>query len=427
MTGAIRSLLTALTATAVAVVLSLLATVNSGIALVTSTLLVMGGNGNPAALTPVMQQELGGDPWYPGPNPQLRPVGTFGEGYIDSQNNTGSPYYGWDFTRVEWPAQIGLPMLGQWAYEPAQQQGVHNIDTAIAQTLAGLQPGETAVALGYSSSANVIVRELRQLQNQPGGAPATDRLEFIVVGNPNRPNGGIMQRLPGLYIPFVDIRLDGSTPTDTPYATTDISWEYDPASDLPTYPLNLLAVLNSLLASRTLHGNYFLADLNGPRAFPDTTVGNITYITLEPPHLPLLLGLYYIGVATPLLDLIEPALTVMVDWGYDRSISPGTPTRARLIPRINPITASVDLANAVVEGVRNALADLAPLHLIGARTSTPPATAIAAGKTRVRGDHRGQAALRERAGKPAHRAITGTSERAAASQPKSVATARIRP
>ena len=100
--------------------------------------------------------------------------------------------------------------------------------------------------------------------------------------------------------------------------------------------------------------------MDGPRAFPDTTVGNITYITLKTPRLPLLLPLYYLGFPTLLLDLVEPALTVMVDWGYDRSISPGTPTTARLIPRINPITAVADLARAVAEGVHNVIGDLTP-------------------------------------------------------------------
>ena len=358
---AIRSVIVAATVAGAAALVSLLATVTAGVQLLTSTLLVMGGNDNPSGLSPTMQQQLGGDPWYPGPNPDvLKPVGTFGQGYIDTGNNPNSPYFGWDFSAVAWPAQIGLPILGQWAYEPAQQQGVHNIDVAIAGTLPTLSPGETAVAFGYSSSANVMVREMRALQNQPGGPPAVDQLEFFLIGNPNRPNGGIMQRFPGLYVPFFDIRLDGATPTDTPYATTDVSWEYDGAADFPNYPINLLAVLNAMFSEYFLHGNYYPADLDGPRAFPDTTVGNITYITLESPMLPLLLPLHYLGVPKPLLDLVEPALTVMVDWAYDRSISPGTPTTARLIPPIDPITATVDLANAVVEGVHNLIEDLTP-------------------------------------------------------------------
>lgn len=355
-TAMARAFVIGVTAAVAAVSTALIATISTGVQLVASTLLVMGGNDNPAGLTPSMQQQLGGDPLYPRANTDvLRPVGVFGQGYIDVDNNPDSPYFGWDFTRVEWPAQMGLPVLGQWSYEASQQQGAHNIDNAIAGVLPTLGPDQTAVAFGYSQSGNVMVREMRALQSQPGGAPATEQLEFFLLANPNRPNGGILARFSGLHIPFVDIRLDGWTPTDTPYQTTDISWQYDGAADFPTYPLNLLAVLNSFIL---LHGNYYPADVDGPRASPDTEVGNITYITLEPPHLPLLLPLYYIGFPKPLLDLVEPALTVMVDWGYDRSISPGTPTTARLIPRINPITAAVDLVHAVGQGVHNFVDDL---------------------------------------------------------------------
>ena len=365
--GAIRSIVLALAATMTTIALSVVASFTAGIQLLTSTLLVMGGNDNPAGLTPKMQQELGGDPWFPQPNTDLfKPVGTIGDGYIDTVGNPLSPFFGWDFTRVEWPADISLKS----PYEPAQQQGVHNIDWAIGQTLPTLAPGEKTLAFGYSSSANVMVREMRALQNQPGGAPATDQLEFFLMGSPNRPNGGIMQRFPGLYIPFLDIRLDGSTPVDTPYPTSDVSWQYDGAADFPLYPVNLLADVNVLLGAWLLHGNYYPADMNGTRAFPDTTVGNITYVTLKPQRLPLLLPLDYLGFPAPLLDLVEPALTVMIEWGYDRSISPGTPTRARLIPRVNPITATVDLAKAVVEGVQDFCNDIKP----AARATKPAAT-----------------------------------------------------
>ena len=360
-TGGIRSVVTSVVVVIAALALCVPATLSLGIQLLTNTLVVIAGNDNPAGLTPKMQQELGGDPWYPEPNTnQYRPVGTFGQGYLDTANNPGSPYYGWDFIRVEWPAKIGLPSRGGLAYEPQQLQGLHNVDRAITDVLATLNPGEKAVAVGYSSSANVLVREMRNLQGQPSGAPPTDQLGFFLMGNTNRPNGGILQRFPGLYIPDVDIRFDGSTPIDTPYATTDIGWEYDTASDFPLYPLNLLADLNAVFAGPITHSNYFNADVNGPRAFPDTTVGNITYITLRAPHLPLLLPFYYAGFPKPLLDLVEPALTVMIDWSYDRSISPGTPTTARLIPNINPITAIGDLAKAVVEGMRRFSADLQP-------------------------------------------------------------------
>lgn len=308
--------------------------------LTASSMLVMGGSTNPAGLTPRMQQELGGDPFHPERNLNpLTPVGVFGEGYIDTANNPDSPFAGWDFSVIEWPAQISVPLFGMHSYGESQQLGLAAFDTALAAALNTLGEDERVTAVGYSSSANVMVRAMRALQDQ--GAPAADRLEFILLGNPNRPNGGLLQRFAGLHIPILDVDFDGTTPPDTSYPTVDISWEYDAVADFPTYPLNLLAVLNSLVGGLLVHGNYFRADIDGPRAFPDTTVGNITYITLEPPHLPLLLPLYDLGFPPPLLDLVEPALTAMVDWGYDRTVGPGTPTAARLLPAIDRVTAPV--------------------------------------------------------------------------------------
>ncbi|MGV1006880.1 MAG: PE-PPE domain-containing protein, partial [Candidatus Nanopelagicales bacterium] len=356
-----RCAATGLAATAGVLALCLVGTVSTAVGLAANTLLVMGGTNNGTALSPPIQQELGGDPRYPAPDAgPVRTVGTFGHGYLDTGNNPASPYFGWDFVPVVWPAKVLPSALGGTPYEASQQQGLHNISGALTTTLAALGPGERVVAFGYSSSANVMVREMRALQSQPGGAPATDGLQFLLLGNPNRPNGGILQRFAGLYIPFLDIPLDGSMPVDTPYATTDISWEYDAASDFPTYPLNLFAVANAVLTGSFVHGNYFPADINGPRAFPDTTVGNITYITLKTPHLPLLTPLYDSGFPAPLLDLIEPALTVMVDWGYDRSVGPGTPTTAGLLPGIDPLTATSQLVNALGQGVHNFIADLTP-------------------------------------------------------------------
>lgn len=147
------------------------------------------------------------------------------------------------------------------------------------------------------------------------------------------------------------------------------------------------------------HGNYYIADVDGPRAFPDTQVGNITYITLKTPRLPLLMPLYYQGFPEPLLDLIEPALTVMVDWGYDRSISPGTPTTARLIPRVNPITAAVDLAGAVAQGVHNFIEGLTPTG----PADKPASISAASLRSGPPGPDRGAASVSERLAPPARR------------------------
>ena len=64
----------------------------------------------------------------------------------------------------------------------------------------------------------------------------------------------------------------------------------------------------------------------------------------------------HLGVPEPLIDVVEPVVKVVVEQGYDRSIPPGEPTPARLIPPLNPVKVAGDLVNAVGEGVNNAAA-----------------------------------------------------------------------
>ena len=52
--------------------------------------------------------------------------------------------------------------------------------------------------------------------------------------------------------------------------------------------------------------------------------------------------------------MVEPFFRVIVELGYDRSIPPGEPTPARLIPPLNPVTVAADLVNAIGEGINNA-------------------------------------------------------------------------
>ena len=112
--------------------------------------------------------------------------------------------------------------------------------------------------------------------------------------------------------------------------------------------------------------------MDNPEDFPDIIdvqeFGDTTYITVTPKVLPLVQPLHDIGL-TPLADLIEPALRVIIEQtGYDRSISSGQPTSFRLIPIFNPITLAQDLAVAIPEGIEHALAGL------GETTVNAPAT-----------------------------------------------------
>lgn len=61
--------------------------------------------------------------------------------------------------------------------------------------------------------------------------PPAVQTSFVLVANPNRPNGGILERLPGLNIPLIGVTFNGATPTESaptaPMTTVDVVGQYD--------------------------------------------------------------------------------------------------------------------------------------------------------------------------------------------------------
>ncbi len=271
---------------------------------------------------------------------------------LDGYLNPASPKYGfpgYQLEKVTWSANIG-------DYEASQEEGRGKIAAAISKAFAAGQPGDDVVVVGYSSSANVIIREIRRLDAK--GSPHRADLSFIVLGSPNRPNGGIYNRFPDL-VSALGFTYDGPNP-DTDYPLMDVSWEYDPISDFPTYPLNLLATANSGMAFLYQHTNYYEADLDDAVDNPNmtyTTHGGTKYVTVGTKRLPLLRPLYDAGFPTPALDLVEPTLKVWVDYGYDRSIPVGQLQSAKVSPSLEATLAlGPALAKAAEQGIRNAVA-----------------------------------------------------------------------
>jgi hypothetical protein len=93
--------------------------------------------------------------------------------------------------------------------------------------------------------------------------------------------------------------------------------------------------------------------------------GDTTYITIPTRQLPILQPLRDFGAFTgttsvtkPIADLIEPALRVLIETGYDRTASYGQPVMAGLIPALNPVKLAADLAAAAGQGAAQALHDL---------------------------------------------------------------------
>lgn len=305
-----------------------------------ATALIMGGTGMKAL----------GDPHQWG-------AGT----YVDQVNNTYLSDRHLDEDDLHWvpTPEHFWPATGltDISFDTSVARGLLNLNNAVLTT-----PGEKVI-VGYSQSANIATREKRnlaELRAQGATVPADDELSFVFVANPNRPNGGILARFEGLYVPILGISFDGATPDDE-YQTIDVAREYDLIADFPKYPLNLLADLNALMGYFYLHPNYgsSVINLNDPSTYQSHTSGNTTYYLVHTEHLPLLQPLRNMGIPAPLLDLAEPTLRVLIDLAYDRTPeNMGVPTRAGLMPHIDLDKLASDLRAAAKQGVRNALTDL---------------------------------------------------------------------
>lgn len=219
-------------------------------------------------------------------------------------------------------------------------------------------PSEQQVIYGYSQGAGVANVVKRRLAAQYAGTDAPD-IDFVLGGDPNLPNGGLMTRFWGFYIPILDFPFNGPTKTDTKFDTVEINRQYDGFVDFPLYPLNLVATLNAVLGIAYVHGWPF--DVSLPSKPADSPAyqgkhGDTSYYFFESQDLPLFAPLRVLGVPEKLIDVVEPVFRVLVELGYDRTIPAWQPTPARLIPKLNPVKVARDLMVAIGQGINNALA-----------------------------------------------------------------------
>lgn len=248
--------------------------------------------------------------------------------------------------------------------------GADNLEAEIAR-----HQGEPLVIYAYSQGAGVANVVKRRLAEQyPKGTTPPD-ITFVLGGDPNLPNGGLMSRFSGLYIPILDFPFNGPAATNTPFKTVEINRQFDGFTDFPLYPLNAVADLNAILGIVYVHMYGF--DVSLPAKDPETspayqgTHGDTTYYFFENPDLPLFGPLRTLGGPEKYIDVVEPFFRVIVEAGYDRDIKPWEPTPARLIPtNVDPVKVTKDLVDAVGEGVDNARALVAdPGEPAGASTT----------------------------------------------------------
>ena len=230
--------------------------------------------------------------------------------------------------------------------------GTTVIDAAIDATT------EPTVVFGYSQSSVIATAAKRRLAERAAdaaNAESTPPVSFVMLANLNRPNGGLNARFPGAFIEKLGWTFSAAAPTDTGFTTIDVARQYDLFADFPRYPLNAIATANAVVA--LLYGTHdylpVTVDPADPRYDPNTVVqqfGDTTYYFIPTPMLPLLRPLRDLGFDPVLLDAVEPAMRVLVEFGYDRSTPFGQPTGAQLTPRDDFEQLDRDLAAAIEQG-----------------------------------------------------------------------------
>jgi hypothetical protein len=246
-----------------------------------------------------------------------------------------------------------------------------------------LQGGDNVAVLGYSQSATVATVEMNDLiNNTPADVKLSD-LSFTLLGDPNSPIGGILDRFQfpdGVgqfslspepqHVPFLDIPLSlATTPTD-PFATDIYTGEYDGWADFPEDPSNIFADINALIGIETVHPYYPDptpgVNLDTTNMIDLGTIGNTTFYDIPAP-LPTLAFMYDGGPAGLFFyDLFSPYAILTDDWAYG---NPGDPGAGFEVNGVDPIGVAgpwqVDATGQLVEsGVAGFIPKMDPLQML---------------------------------------------------------------
>lgn len=242
------------------------------------------------------------------------------------------PYEKVPYNAGFWPFSHGG--FGDLTYNKSVQQGVN--------LLAAQNPGAGDVIFGFSQGA---VSASKYKGTHTGNT-------YVLVENPSRPNGGIMQRFKGWTIPFVDVTFSGATPDNGDY-TVDVARQYDGWADFPKYLWNPLAVANALAGIIFVHGNtqtqLTAADLEAAKASGDSDYyqfdedSNTEYYLIKTEVLPLLMPLGWF-LPDPIIAALDAPLRWFIELAYDRT-DYSKPTTAKLFGLGDPDTADVQAAS----------------------------------------------------------------------------------
>ncbi len=245
---------------------------------------------------------------------QPTPVPSYIDQVMDDFLNPENPFDGQPTFPEYTPVGVTTP---ETDYGPGLTEGVADIHKAITDHLAD---GDNVAVFGYSMSAAVATQELINLLALPADEqPDPDQLRFVLLENLGNPNGGFFTRFDS------DMPM---TPVDGIYHTDIYTIEYSGATDFPKYGLNFLAVANAMAGYVYLHPallpdwptTFDPSSVEDAVQLPTSEDVNTDYFLIPTQNLPLLDGIRAFPVFGPAMaDMVQPALRVLIDLGYDRS------------------------------------------------------------------------------------------------------------
>jgi PE-PPE domain len=304
-----------------------------------------------------------GAPGLPAPSFPIDLAAVITEG--SSTNWPGSEVK--NFYGVAWQQSFGDPVV-----ELNFLQGPSGIGQALRDNAQA--PKNVVISSGWGAANASAALSWLTVRASIGDQSARETLattHWVLDNNVARPNGGWGTRYPIFALIGVN---PVPTPTNADTTVLDVGYEYNANSNAPAYPLNFVADLNSLVAYAYGYKNQSQLQLPpevdsleaGQSVETDTyvvkKVGGTTYVTYKSDGLPLTRPLRELGPAgQKIADIIEPALTVIVNYGYpgnDPIAHPETYTPAGLIPGLRQtIDAAGDFVHAVHAGLTTIDAD----------------------------------------------------------------------
>lgn len=268
---------------------------------------------------------------------------------------------------INYPTATSGILAGFPAINTSVGQGMLILENAISSNLSY---GQASTVFGWSQSS--IISSLVMQALDPTGQPMPNSgLQFVLVGDPNAPNGGVFERFVGLSLPSFGLSFDGATPSNS-YPTDIYSLEYDGFADFPRYPINVLSDLNAVMGMTSVHGLYLSLTptmvqqailLPGSEALGADSLTNYYMIPLSDlpsPHdyLPILQPLANTPIiGKPLADLLQPDMSVLVNLGYGPgnvgySTAPANvPTPFGLFPHVPLTTIGQELVTGTHQGI----------------------------------------------------------------------------